>query len=84
MDRFFNIALLTLGIITLLSLYRAVKGPSTQDRLIATNIFSTKIIVLISIVAIMLKEYYFIDVILVYSLIGFVSSVVISGLIREK
>ena len=83
MDNFFYTSLIILGIITILSLYRAVKGPDVQNRLIAVNIFSTKVIVLISILSILLKEYYFIDVVLVYSLIGFVASVVISGLVQE-
>lgn len=83
MDRFLYLSLIALGIITILSLYRAVKGPDVQNRLIAVNIFSTKVIVLISILSILLKEYYFIDVVLVYSLIGFVASVVISGLVGE-
>lgn len=84
MDRFLYLSLIALGIITILSLYRAVKGPDVQNRLIAVNIFSTKVIVLISILSILLKEYYFIDVVLVYSLIGFVASVVISGLVGSR
>ena len=83
MDKFLYYSLIALGIITVLPLYRAIKGPDVQNRLIAVNVFSTKIVVLILIVSILLKEYFFIDVVIVYSLIGFVTSVVVSGLVRE-
>jgi multicomponent Na+:H+ antiporter subunit F len=58
--------------------YRAVKGPKATDRLIAINVIGTKTVVLICIISFILKETYFIDVVLVYALISFVSSTVIS------
>lgn len=62
---------------------RAVKGPDLADRLISINVIGTKTIVLISIVSFIMKETYFIDIVLVYALISFIGSVVISDLIYE-
>ncbi|MGE4284484.1 MAG: monovalent cation/H+ antiporter complex subunit F [Clostridia bacterium] len=80
--------LLLFGIIFLsftifLCVIRAIKGPSAVDRLMAINVISTKTIVLISIVSFMLKETYFIDVVLVYALISFIASIAIADYIEK-
>lgn len=62
---------------------RAIKGPTAADRLIAINVICTKTVILISIVAFILKAPYFLDVVLVYALISFVASVVISDFIEK-
>lgn len=68
----------------LLCMLRAIKGPSAADRLIAINVIGTKTIILISMISIILKETYFIDVVLVYALISFVASIVISKFIETE
>ena len=80
--------LLIFGIICLsftiiLCIIRAVKGPEAADRLIAINVISTKVIVLISIVSFVLRETFFIDVVLVYALISFIASIAISDFIEK-
>jgi multicomponent Na+:H+ antiporter subunit F len=65
-----------------LCLFRAVKGPSAADRLIAINVIGTKTIVLILIVSFIIHETYFVDVALVYALISFITSIVISKFIE--
>jgi len=67
-----------LAITIMLCSYRAVKGPKAADRLIAINVIGTKTVVLICIISFILKETYFIDVVLVYGLISFISSLVIA------
>jgi len=64
--------------------YRAIKGPQASDRLIAINVIGTKTVVLICIISFILKETHFIDVVLVYALISFVSSLVIARHIENK
>lgn len=63
---------------------RAIKGPSLADRLIAINVIATKTVVLLSIISFVLKETYFLDVVLVYALISFIASIVISSFIEER
>lgn len=67
-----------LSITVMICSYRAIKGPKATDRLIAINVIGTKTVVLICIIAFILQETYFIDVVLVYALISFVSSLIIA------
>lgn len=71
-----------LSLTIILCTIRAVKGPSSADRLIAINVIGTKTVVLISIISYVLKETYFIDVVLVYALISFIGSIIISNYIE--
>lgn len=57
---------------------RVIKGPSKGDRIIGINIIGTKTIVIIAMVSFILKETYFIDVVLVYALISFIGSYAVS------
>lgn len=75
-------SLLFLCMTIFLCLFRAVKGPSAADRLIAINVIGTKTIVLILIVSFIIHETYFVDVALVYALISFITSIVISKFIE--
>ncbi len=78
------ISLIILAITAILCIIRAIVGPSAGDRLISINVIATKAIVLISIVSIILGEEYFIDVVLVYALISFIASIVISEVINKS
>ena len=59
-------------------LLRAVLGPRFTDRVIAVNIVSTKVIVLISMLALYIGESYLVDICLVYGIISFLSVVVLA------
>lgn len=84
MDNFFvNIGILltlTIG----LCIIRGILGATSGDRLMAMNVIGTKTIILISIVSFVMKETYFIDVVIVYSMINFLGSVGIAKLIEEE
>ncbi len=73
-----------LSLTIILCIIRAVKGPTAADRLIAINVIGTKTVVLISIISFILKETYFLDVVIVYALISFTASIIISKFIEEK
>ncbi len=83
MDKFFLFASFFLGVTTLLCLIRVIVGPTLGDRIIGINVIGTKTIVLIAIIAALLKESFFIDVVLVYALISFIGSFVIAREINE-
>ena len=78
------IASLFIGLTLLMALYRAVVGPTKGDRLIAINVIGTKTLVLVAIISLVLKEQFFLDVVLVYALISFTASLFISREIKEK
>lgn len=75
---------LFLSFTILLCMFRAVKGLTSADRLIAINVIGTKTIILILIISFILKETYFVDVAFVYALISFIASVLIAKFIEGK
>lgn len=84
MTKILTFAILFLSITIMGCMYRAIKGPSAADRLVAINVIGTKTIVLILMISFILKETYFIDVALVYALISFVASIVIANYIEKS
>jgi multicomponent Na+:H+ antiporter subunit F len=84
MTNLLNVIIVVLSITILLCVYRAIAGPTQADRIIAINIIGTKIISIIIIVSFLLHESYFIDVALVYALISFSASIIISKVIKEQ
>ena len=78
MNEFLICATIFLAITTLLSMIRVIKGPSKGDRIIGINVIGTKTIVVMAIVSSILKESYFMDVVLVYAMISFIGSYVIA------
>lgn len=77
-------SIMVLSVTIFLCLIRALKGPTHSDRLIAINVIGTKTIILISFVSFLLKETYFIDVVMVYAMISFLASIVISNYIANS
>ncbi|BDR75522.1 cation:proton antiporter [Clostridium tetani] len=76
-------AILFLSFTIIGCMHRAMKGPTSADRLIAVNVISTKTIILILLVSFILNESYFIDVALVYAMISFVATLVIANFIHK-
>ncbi|MDO5707928.1 MAG: monovalent cation/H+ antiporter complex subunit F [Andreesenia angusta] len=84
MEKILITAIIALSISIFICFIRAVKGPEFADRLIAINVIGTKTIVLISIVSFIIKESYFIDIVLVYALVSFLGSTIISKVLIEE
>ena len=70
--------LILLSFMLLVCLIRAVRGPRIADRIMAVNMMGTMVMVMISILALMLKEGYLVDICLIYAMISFLAVVVIS------
>ena len=60
--------LVTMG----LALVRAILGPSVYDRVLAANVFGTKTVLLLSVIAFLYGRPDFLDLALTYALINFV------------
>jgi multicomponent Na+:H+ antiporter subunit F len=84
MSKLLIFSILFLSATIFICMFRAIKGPTAADRLIAVNVISTKTIVLILIVSFLLHETYFVDVAIVYALISFLSSIVIAKVIENS
>lgn len=84
MSKLLVFSILFLSVTIFICMFRAIKGPTAADRLIAINVIGTKTIVLILIVSFLLHETYFVDVAIVYALISFLSSIVIAKVIESS
>lgn len=83
---FFIICMIALGIIVFLCLIRAILGPKFSDRIVAGNMIATKTVAFVFILAIVLQKDFYLDIALIYAMLGFVAVVVLSKIItfREK
>ena len=59
-------------------LYRAVRGPTTQDRVLAINVLGPNTVVILALLAAALDVPSFLDIALVYALLNFLVAVAIS------
>lgn len=59
-------------------LYRVVRGPSMQDRVLAVNVLGTNTVVVLALLAVGLDENSLLDVALIYALLNFLMAVAIS------
>ena len=72
------VILIALAILIFASLYRSIKGPSVADRIIAINFISTKVTVMILLISIVLNQTGYMDVALIYALVGFITTLSVS------
>ncbi|WP_455616812.1 monovalent cation/H+ antiporter complex subunit F [Eisenbergiella sp.] len=84
----FTAALIFLGVMLLLCLIRAVRGPRVADRLVAVNMMGTMVMVMIAILALLMKEGYLVDICIIYAMISFLAVIVLTkvymGVYRER
>ncbi len=71
--------LITMG----LALARALVGPTTYDRIAAVNMFGTKTVLLIAVLAFLAGRTDLLDIALVYALINFISVIAALKLITQ-
>ena len=60
-----------------LAVLRALLGPSVYDRIIAMNMFGTKTVLLLAVVAFLFGRTDFLDLALIYALINFISTLAV-------
>ncbi|MBP5197454.1 MAG: sodium:proton antiporter [Lachnospiraceae bacterium] len=77
-----------LAILLVLCLIRAVLGPRVADRIVATNMMGTIVIVIVAILSVLLQEGYLADICLVYAMLSFLAVIVLTkvyiGVYKEK
>lgn len=71
-------ALIFLALMVILCLIRAIIGPRVADRILATNMMGTMVMVIIAILAVLLHEGYLVDICLIYAMISFLSVIVLT------
>jgi len=75
---FFTLSLIFLAIMVILCLIRAIIGPRVSDRIVATNMMGTMVMVIIAILALMMREEYLVDICLIYAMISFLAVIVLT------
>ena len=77
-DIFLIIYLIIMAVMMILCLVRAIIGPKVADRIVATNMLSTMVIVIIAVLTIVLGEGYLADICLIYAMISFLAVIVLT------
>ena len=75
----FSAATVAILIVMFLALIRAFLGPTLYDRILAVNMFGTKTVLLIALLGFLMGRPDFLDIVLVYALINFISVI---GILR--
>ena len=80
----FLVAATLFVVLAIAMFYRAVAGPTTQDRLLAVNVLGTNTVVILALLAAGLGEPWFLDIALIYALLNFLMAVAISKFTVER
>jgi multicomponent Na+:H+ antiporter subunit F len=67
-----------------LAIVRALMGPSIYDRILAVNMFGTKTVLLLSVVALLYGRSDFLDLALAYALINFIGVLAVLSFIQSR
>jgi len=67
-----------------LALIRALLGPSIYDRVLAANMFGTKTVLLLAVIAFLFGRPDFLDLALAYALINFIGVLAVLEFIRRR
>lgn len=77
------ICTIILVLLTFVGLYRAVVGPTAADRIVAINMISTKVTTIIVMIALLSHQSSYVNVALVYALLGFLATIGLAKLILK-
>lgn len=77
-DELFLVGAGVFVLLAIVVLYRAVRGPTMQDRVIAVNVLGTNTVVILALLSVALDVPSFLDIALVYALLNFLVAVAIS------
>lgn len=77
----FSIFILSVSII--ITMYRVIKGPSIQDRIVAMDSIGTYLLAIMAILSILLRTYAFFDVILLFGILSFIGTIAFSKFIER-
>lgn len=85
MENFFPYAAVSLALIMILSLYRAVFGPTVLDRMIGVNAIGSKTTALLILVGIIYQRVdMFVDIALAYACLNFIAVLAASRYFQKR
>jgi multicomponent Na+:H+ antiporter subunit F len=71
-------------VVSVVAVYRVVRGPTMPDRVIAVNVIGSNTVVIIALIGAALGEPTALDIALVYALLNFLLSIAISKFTVER
>lgn len=71
----YNLGAILVMLMIFLSLIRALIGPTAPDRIAAISIIGTKTLVIITLIARIYGQEYFLDIAMVYALMSFITTI---------
>jgi multicomponent Na+:H+ antiporter subunit F len=77
------VGILGATVVTLLAGYRVIRGPTTPDRVVALDTIGTTVVAIAVLFAIDSGSGFFIDVALVLTIIGFISTITVARYVTE-
>lgn len=77
-------AIFAIAVTMMLALIRALLGPSVYDRVLAMNMFGTKTVLLVSVVAFVSGRPDYLDLALAYALINFIGVLAVLEFFRKR
>lgn len=80
----FTGAVVAIAVTMALALIRALLGPSVYDRVLAVNMFGTKTVLLLSVVAYIAGRSDYLDLALAYALINFIGVLAVLEFFRQR
>ena len=81
----FDLLIISICLVSMfLTLYRAVKGPTVYDRILASNVFGTITVVLIVLIGFYFNYLETLDIALVYALINFIATLALLKYFKYK
>ncbi len=81
---FLTVVLIAIGVLAIADIGRMILGPTIFDRLLGFNILSVKMVMAMMVYALMTNQSYMLDIAICYTLLSFVSTVLIARYIRAK
>jgi multicomponent Na+:H+ antiporter subunit F len=72
------------GIGILLGLYRMIKGPSSYDRVVSLDVINVSIIGILVVIALITDNKLYIDVALIYGILGFLETIVFAKFLEVR
>lgn len=75
--------IIALLLTSFVALYRAFKGPTTADRVVAINVISTKVTTIIILIALYSAQASYVNVALVYAMLGFIATIGVAKYLIE-
>lgn len=79
-----TIILMIIGVFALVDIYKMIAGPTIFDRLLAFNILSAKVVMAMVVYALTTSQSYMLDIAITYTLLSFVSTVLIARFVRTR